>query len=267
MGAIGGCRATLQFYWTLYTMAVKARVEYRVDFVVAIATALMTQLSGLSFYWVVFERVPSLGGWPPAAVMFLFAMTAMVLGLSELFLNGIWSLPAYIVSGDLDRLLLYPVSPLNFVLLARPELHSLGNLGSGALLIGLYCMDIPLPVWGWLLVPLWVLSGALIYNAALVLTGSLLFVMVGPWTQQFTFVHQLLHAARYPANIYPRLVQLLLLVVFPVALATFVPGQWLLSRCALWLAALLPPVVAAVATWVAHRTWEVGLRSYQSTGS
>jgi hypothetical protein len=83
-----------------------------------------------------------------------------------------------------------------------------------------------------LLVPLWVLSCALIYNAALVLTSSLL-------------------SAR----------------VFPVALATFVPGQWLLSRCALWLAAVPPPVVAAVATWVAHRTWEVGLRSYQSTGS
>lgn len=267
MNAKRHLRATLEFYWALYRVALEARAAYRLDFLVAIATALMTQLAALSFYWVLFEHTPSLGGWSPAGVMFLFAMNAMVLGLSELFLNGIWSLPWYIVGGELDRLLLYPVRPLSFLLLARPELHALGNLALGCLLICSCWMKAGLPNWALFLVPLWVVSGALIYSAALVFVSGFIFFMLGHSTQQFNFIHHLLQAARYPVNIYPRWLQILLLGVFPVALATFFPGQWLLGKRSLWLAALAPPIAAAAATWFAHWSWAIALRRYQSTGS
>jgi viologen exporter family transport system permease protein len=267
MGIKAHWRATLAFYWALYVAALKARAEYRVDFLVAVVTPLIMQLSALSFYWVLFEHAPSLGGWPPHGVMFLFAMSALVLGLSELFLNGIWSLPWYVVGGDLDRLLLYPVRPLSFLLVARPELHALGNLASGILLLWSCWVEAALPAWALFLVPLWAASGALIYSAALVLMSGLLFYMVGHSTQQFNFVYHLLLATRYPANIYPRWLQLLLLAVFPVALATFVPGQWLFGKSSLWVAALSPPIVAAAATWIAHRTWGIALGAYESTGS
>jgi ABC-2 type transport system permease protein len=260
-------RANLEFYWALYATALKARLEYRVDFLVAVLATLMTQLSGLSFYCVLFQHVPSLGGWPPLGIMFLFAMSAMILGLSDLFLNGIWLLPWYIVWGNLDRLLLYPVRPLNFLLMTRPEMHGLGNLAVGTVLLCSCWVQAELPAWALLLVPVWVSSGALIYNAALVLVSSSLFFMVGHWTEQFNFVHHLLHAARYPTTIYPRWLQLLLLWAFPIALATSIPGEWLFVRGSFWQIALAPPLVAAAATWIAHQVWAVALRSYQSTGS
>src|SRR5688572_9582391 len=126
---------TLSFYLTLYKLALKSRAEYRVDFAVGVFTAILMQLAALSFYWVIFLRTPAIGGWSPAHVLFLFGMCAMILGLSEFLANGIWWLPYYVLGGEFDRLLIYPVRSLLFVLLARPEMHALGNMGMGAAMV------------------------------------------------------------------------------------------------------------------------------------
>ena len=84
----------LRFYFALYRTAVLSRAEYRVDFVVGVVTAVLMQLAALSFYWVIFSRTTTLGGWPAHAVLLLFGLTAMSLALSELLFNGIWMLPS-----------------------------------------------------------------------------------------------------------------------------------------------------------------------------
>jgi ABC-2 type transport system permease protein len=163
-------------------------------------------------------------------------------------------LPWYIVGGEMDRVLLYPVRSLLFVLMARPELHALGNLGLGVALLSASFHQLSLPGVALLMVPLWVVSGMLIYTAALVAMGCLCFRIVGHWATHFMFVHHLLHTARYPISIYPRWLQVVLLSVFPIGVATFVPGRWLFGQTSLWV-------------WVAFRLWDGALKYYQSTGS
>lgn len=251
----------------LYRVALKSRAEYRVDFAVGVFTAAVMQLAALSFYWIVFSRVRSLGGFSPQGVLFLFGITAMVLGLSELLLNGIWLVPSYIISGEMDRLLVYPVSSLGFVLVARPELHSLGNLASGAIVVGLSWRGMPPPLAAPWLLPLWVVSGATIYTSLLVIAGCLSFGAVGPWSQHYMVVQHVLNAARYPVSIYPRWLQLLMLVVFPIGTATFVPGQWLEGKGSLASAIATPCVAAIAMATVATFSWRRAIRSYQSSGS
>ena len=94
---------TLRFYLTLYLVALKARAEYRIDFAVGVITALSSQASALAFFWMVFTHAPAIGSWSSAQVLFLFGVTAMVLGLAEATMNGIWMLPFYLIAGELDR--------------------------------------------------------------------------------------------------------------------------------------------------------------------
>jgi ABC-2 type transport system permease protein len=257
----------LRFYATLYRVALKSRAEYRVDFAVGVFTASVMQLAALSFYWIVFANVRSLGSFTPAGVLFLFGVTAMVLGLSELLLNGIWFVPSYLISGEMDRLLVYPVSSLAFVLVSRPELHSLGNLVSGAVVVALSWHMAPPPAYALLLLPLWVASGAVIYTSLLVVAGCLSFGAIGPWSQHYMIVHHVLNAARYPITIYPRWLQLLMLLAFPIAAATFLPGRWLQGRGTVWLAAVAPLAAALASGGGAAALWQRSIRGYQSTGS
>lgn len=258
---------SLRFHWILYKAALKSRTEYRVDFAVGVFTAAITQLAALSFYWLVFEHVPSLAGWSHEAVLFLFGMTALSFGLAELFLNGVWAVPGYVITGEFDRLLVYPVRSLPFLLIARPELHALGNLVTGAVLVGVAFHALAVSAWVWCLVPVWAISGALIYTAALVLMGCTCLVVSGPLVQPYWFMLHLLNASRYPVSIYPEWLQRLLLLVLPVSVPMFIPGRWLVGAGS-WLTAVLAPPLAAVAcTIVAAALWQLSLRRYQSTGS
>jgi ABC-2 type transport system permease protein len=259
--------STLAFYFVLYRTALKSVAEYRVDLAVGVVTAISMQLAALAFYWVIFTRAPLLGGWTPAEVLLLFGFTALVLGSAEATLNGIWSLPYYIIDGQLDRLLTYPVNSLAFVLLSRPELHSLGNLTAGALSFGVAFALIGPPWYALLLLPLWIASGAVIYTGVLVLVGALTFRIVGPQHGHLFTVHQLFNTSRYPSSIYPRWLHVLVLYVLPFGAAIFWPADWLRGHGSLVRAVLVPPVAACLTAVAAKRAWDAALRGYQSTGS
>jgi len=259
--------SSLRFYARLYVLALRSRAEYRIDFAVGVGSTLAIQCASFAFYWVIFSHVPALGGWAREHVLFLLGMTAAVLGLSEMLLNGIWSLPQYLVRGQLDRLLLYPVHSLTFLLISAPEIHAFGNLLTGLVITVLALQEIDVPALVYVLVPVWLACGAVIYTALLVLAGSLSIVALGPWSQHFMLAQHLLNASRYPASIYPRWLQWLLVVALPVAVPIYLPGRWVAGIGSAAAGVLAPIVAAGLSAWVALWFWQRALRHYQSTGS
>jgi ABC-2 type transport system permease protein len=259
--------STLSVYFALYKTALRSRAEYRVDTAVGVVTAIAMQLAAFAFFWVIFSHAPELGGWKPAEVLLLFGLTAMVLGLSEATINGIWWLPFYVVDGQLDRLLVYPMNSLTFVLLSRPELHAIGNFLTGAVTVGVAWSLLSPPSFALLLVPYWVVCGAVIYTAVLIVVGSLVLKVSGPFATHLFAVHQLFNTSRYPANVYPRWLELLTLVVLPFGSAIFLPAAWLRGQGSLLVALTAPLLGAAFTLTVAVFSWNRAIRGYQSTGS
>src|SRR3954466_15235922 len=197
-------RESLRVYVQAYSASLQAKLEYRVDFVIGVVTSLMMQAAALSLLWIVLGAVPTLGGWSPPQVLFLFGMTAGCLGGAELFFNQIWTLPQAIVMGDLDRLLTYPVRALPFFLVTRPELHALGNLFTGSLYVAGSLWWLHVAWYVWLAAPLFWLCGMLIYTSILVWFACLSFRLVGPQLSSMMVGHNLLQATRYPLAAYPR---------------------------------------------------------------
>jgi ABC-2 type transport system permease protein len=260
-------RDRLRFYRILYVTALKARTEYRADFLVGVATAVLGQSAALAFYWTISRQGGTFGEWPIAGVLFLHALCALVLGVSELTVNGIWSVPWYIASGEVDRLLVYPVNSLTFMLMSRPEAHGLGNLVTGLVLLCISWSQLALAPGLLLLLPLWVASGVAIYTSALVLLGCFCFRIVGPAGQHFWFVYQLLASCRYPMKVYPRWLQMVLFSVFPMGFATFLPVQSLVGAGSVWVAIAAALTAAAVSVSLGFHLWSRSIRLYQSTGN
>ena len=257
----------LKIYWMTFTASLQAKLEYKLDFFIGILTSTMLQLAALGFLWVIFHQTSHLEGWTQMEVIFLFGMTAAALGLSELLFNHIWMVPYYIVVGDLDRLLVYPVRSLPFLLISRPELHSFGNMATGLLLIAGSFWNLHMPWTAWALVPLWILSGSVIYTASLVIFSSLSFEFIGPYSYSLMIPHTLLQATRYPLSIYPAWVHGCLLILIPFGTFNYLPGKWVFGKVGSPLDALAAPLVAFVFMMAAQWCWTRGLKRYQSTGS
>ncbi len=257
----------LGFYWTAFSAALQSKFEYRVDFLLGIVTACMMQLSSLAFVWVIFHQTQGLNGWTADEVIFLFGMAGAALGFSELFFNHIWSVPGYIVTGDLDRLLTYPVNSLYFLLITRPELHAFGNLVTGLTIASVALAHLNAPWYTWILLPFFAFCGCLIYTAALVIFASISFKFVGPSPLHLMIPHALLNATRYPISIYPFLVQLLLLFFIPYGAFHYLPAGLFLQKALSPWTILICPLSALLFFWEAGVAWRWGINQYESTGS
>jgi len=254
-------------YWQAYAASLQAKLEYRVDLAVGLLTSMMLQAAGLSLLWIVLGAVPTLGGWSPPQVLFLFGMTAASLGGSELFFNQIWVLPQAIVMGDLDRLLTYPVRALPFFLVTKPELHAFGNVVTGSLYVASSLWWMHAAWYTWLAAPLFWLCGMLVYTSVLVWFGCLSFRFVGPQLSSMMVAHNLLQATRYPLAIYPRVARAILLFVFPFGTFHYLPGSVLFGKGAPLVALLAAPLAALLTMGLAQKAWNLGLSRYESSGS
>jgi ABC-2 type transport system permease protein len=259
--------ASLRVYLQAFNATLQTKLEYRADLVVGVVTAMMMQAASLSLLWIVLQAVPTLAGWSPLEVLFLFGMTAACLGGSELFFNQIWLLPQAIVMGDLDRLLTYPVRALPFYLVTRPELHAIGNLITGAAYVATSLAWLGAPWYCWLAMPLFWLCGMLIHTSVLVCLGCVSFRFMGPWTHTLFLGHNLLQATRYPLAAYPRSVRTLLLLVVPYGTFHYLPASVFFGKQASLLVLLAAPLAALTTMTLAHWAWSMGLKRYESTGS
>jgi ABC-2 type transport system permease protein len=258
---------SFSFYWKLYAAAVKSRTEYRVDFLINVATAVTMQMAALGFFWVIFHSTGQLGGWGTTEVLLLFGLTAVSIALTELCLNGIWMLPFYIVNGELDRLMVYPVRGLLFLLVSRPELHALGNLGAGIAMIVVAGSKMALPPEQWAMLPFWALCGTISYAALLVGLACISFFAVGPWSNPMMVGFHVHNASRYPLHIYPSWLKFFLTFVYPAGLSIYLPVQYLKGEAPVWQAIVFPAAAAVLCVWVSLGIWNFSLKRYQSTGS
>lgn len=251
----------------LFLTTLQTRLEYRVDLMLGLAGSLGMQAASLGLLWVVLQTRHDLTGWQPNEIGCLYALTSMVLGCSELFFNGIWWAPTYVQRGQFDRLLVYPARNLPFFLLLSPELHALGNLCGGFVLLLYFGHQAALPLWGLAGLPLWIACGSLIHTAILVMAGSVSIRSRGGHYQLYWLTNTLLQNSRFPITIYPFLIQGLLLVLLPLGLANFVPISALTGRLPLWIALVAPPAAAAIMVSLAWWAWDKAFEGYESTGS
>lgn len=257
----------LKMYWMAFNTSLQAKFEYRVDFVLGVLTSTMLQLSSLAIFWVIFNQTPSLNGWTQEESVLLFGVAAASLGTSELLFNHIWMVPYYVVMGELDRLLTYPVDSLYFLLVTRPELHSFGNLITGYTLAILALLKMHAPWYSWVLLPFFVLCGSAIYTSALVIAGSLSFKFISPTSMHFMVPHTLLQATRWPLSAFPGWVQYALLILIPYGAVNFLPSSLLLGKSVEPWVAVAAPLAALLFLWEARRAWQWGINKYESTGS
>jgi ABC-2 type transport system permease protein len=254
-------------YFQAYSASLQAKLEYGVDLAIGVVSSMMLQAAGLSLLWTLLRALPTLGGWSPPQILYLFGMTAACLGGSELFFNQIWVLPSAIVMGDLDRLLTYPVRALPFYLVTKPELHAIGNLFTGFAYVIASLVWLHAPWYAGIAAPLFWFCGMLTYTSVLIWFACLSFRFVGPQFSSMMIAHNLLQSTRYPLATYPRWARGLLLLVFPFGTFHYLPAAVLFGKGAPLIALGAAPVAALITLLLAQAAWNSGLRRYDSTGS
>ncbi|EFE69239.1 integral membrane transport protein [Streptomyces viridosporus ATCC 14672] len=274
-GARGPSRMAegLRAYRLIAGMWIRSTLAYRASFVLTVCGNLL--LTGLDFVAILlmFSQVDALGGWTLPEVAFLYGLSVTAFGTAQLALGSMASLGGRVRDGSFDTLLVRPAPVLAQVAADRFALRRLGRGVQGAAVLGwaLVAVDVDWTVAKALLIPVTLVSGAVIFGSLFVAGGAFQFLAQDAAEVQNAFTYGGTTLLQYPPTVFGRDLVRGVTFVLPLAFVNWVPAAHVLGRpYPLGLpagAAFAAPLVAAVCGALAGTVWRAGLRSYRSTGS
>ncbi|MFD3483333.1 ABC transporter permease [Streptomyces sp. NPDC058665] len=263
----------LRAYGLIVAMWMRSTMAYRASF----AMTAFGNFAATAFDFVtillMFSHVDQLGGYSLPEVAFLYGAAGAAFGLADLAFGSMDRLGRRVRDGTLDTLLVRPAPVLAQVAADRFALRRLGRIVQGLLVLGyaLTTLDIawtPLKV---AMVPMMILSGAVIFASVFVAGGAFQFWAQDAAEVQNSFTYGGTTLLQYPPTVFAKDLVRGVTFVVPLAFVNWMPALYVMDRddplgLPDW-AAFLPPVVAVGCCALAGLAWRVGLRAYRSTGS
>ena len=264
--------AGLTLGFALWTAGLRSALQYRTDTFIVIVMTLAFQGTGFAFAWVVLSRFESLAGWTLGQVAFLYGLRLVVHAVAGVLTGPVFGLEWQVRSGEFDRYLVRPLSPLVQFMAQGAQISIFGDLLGG---IAIFIAANQLVGLAWdplaiLYLVLAIVGGALAEAAARILIAALSFRFLA--SSSFLYLADSVFStfANYPLTIFGGVLQFLFTFVLPLAFVAYLPATVLLDKTAELqvnpLLAYLAPVVGVI--WIAGavRIFDRELRHYQSAG-
>ncbi len=125
----------LRFARALLLTNLKSAMSLRGSFLLQTTFMILNNLTFFVFWWVLFERVPTIGGYRLEDMAALFGLSTAGFGLGQALFGGVRHLARFIDEGELDSLLTQPKPTLLYALGMRSEPSGFGDVLSGAFLL------------------------------------------------------------------------------------------------------------------------------------
>jgi ABC-2 type transport system permease protein len=258
-------------YWHLFRAALRARLQYKLDFCLsAVANAIIMAVDYVLLAAILI-KFRDVKGWTLAEVGLLYGCSTISFSIYRMISPELHNFEKYLIQGELDQLLIRPVSPLMLLLARDIDLSRIGGIVQGWLILLYSLFHLSLPPLSLLLLclylPIILLSGFLISGALGLATAT-----IGFWTQKIKDFQALtlyapFNAANFPLSIYPGWLKGILFSILPVGFMNYLPLTALLHKGGQLITLFLSPLCAIGCLALAVTFWNQGIKNYHSTGS
>jgi ABC-2 type transport system permease protein len=259
-------------YRAVLASRVRAQRSYRANFALDLASSLLVGIVEVAEVWVLFDNVPSLGGFTFAQILLVFGLADLSFSLADLAFGHCDNLPGYVRAGTLDVFYLRPQPILLQLITSDISLKRLSRaaVGVGALVIAIVVNDITWSSATVLLLVMSLVCGTAVFSAMFVWAGGLQFFLINGAELTNAFVYGGRYAATQPAAVWSRPLKAVFGFFFPMAFTAYLPALLLLGLPGpTWLPSWLGWWTPAAALWswaMALLSWRWGVRHYQGGG-
>ena len=259
---------SLRLFLTYVRLNVVNELQYRVNFWTNLLESAISLVIALGGMGVVFSHTDNLAGWRPPQLLALVGVYFLMLGFIHVFVEpSMERLLQEIRLGTLDFMLTKPRDSQFLVSIRRISLWRLVEMVAGVVILVIATVQMQLSISAAqlaLFLFMLLLGGVIVYSFWLMLaTTAFWFVKVDNILVIFQSAYS---AGRWPVNIYPQMMRLLLTFLVPVAFAVTIPAEALVGRLSLQnflLALALSTGMFTLARWY----WRIGARRYSGASA
>ncbi len=242
-----------------FFLNISAAMEYRTSFLLQVFGMFLNNLSFAFFWWLLFERFQSIGGYGFREVMLLWAFSSAGYGVSFVVFGNSNKLVEIILKGELDSYLLQPKNVLLNVIGSKTNVAAWGDLLYGIIL---YHIIEGISLKGSLLFVVFTLTAALLYTSVMTTFNASAFYFgniraLANLAFEFTITLSI-----YPTDMFKGFIRVALFTIIPAGFITMIPIN-LVDHFELKSFILL---LLAVISWmlIACIVFYKGLKKYES---
>jgi ABC-2 type transport system permease protein len=259
-----------RMYALLIRASIVSKMQYKFNFWFSTVLAFVVNTMEFLLISIILWKFGSIKGWSLYEVGYLYGTILLSKAIYRTLASDVHHLEKYLVSGDLDQLLIRPI-PLLLALMTQNFRIMMAEYIQGGIILTV-CVHEMLQSGQ---IELW----AIPQTAVVIIIGAVILFAIGLGTATFGFwitrVSDLQNvtedaartAVQYPMSLYPKWLQGILLTVIPVGAANYLPALFVLRHeFGFW---LIPAIglFAALFLFAMLQFWKLGMSRYQSTGS
>ena len=258
----------LKLITTLLKVNIQQELAYRADALINALLSLMWLGWELLSLNIIFTNSTTLAGWGKGELIALLGVWRLV---NTLMIALVWpntqKFNTSVRDGSLDYTFLQPANSQFLVSFSRIVIWRAWDVALAAALIvvGIRMSGgsaVPVNIANFLLLTI---SGVLIIYSLWIVMISLTFWFV-KFDNSVTILQALMDSGRYPAQVYPIWLRMLVTFVIPIAVATTVPLQALRGEL-LWWQVLMFLGIGAASLLISAQVWKAGVRRYSGASS
>lgn len=255
----------------LVQMHIRSQIEYRGAFWLDRLAQILSYGSVFATIAILLARFDTLGGWnfPELALLFSFQLLAYSLGAAMSFVQ-LRELEEQVRLGTYDTLLIKPFSPWAYLVFSGLNIGYAGHIILAVALMAwaVIAVDFSWSIWSALYFIAAIVSSTLLTAAIITMIGATALIWVRS-NHLFAIFFGFWELTRYPLNIFPSGIQIILITAVPLALTSSVPVGAMLSKPIPILGDWAGPVsLLAGPLWVllAIVHWRYATGKYQGAG-
>jgi ABC-2 type transport system permease protein len=263
-------RRYAKIYKTMLKYALIKSTQYKANFLLEIGVEIGYQATLILFFSILYGNIKEIAGWTYYEVLFLLGLNIIIsewyLALTQIY--NLKELPQKIKDGEIDFILLKPMSSLFNLTLSTPYFTSF--IASVA---GIYLIVKSVPNLNYTISPMNVLaglitciSGLIIAYSISVLLTSLAFKFAN--AERFPQIAQgiIFGYGNNPPEVYQGILKPIFYFLIPVVFIVGIPAETFIREIQ-WQYVLLSVTLAALFLYVTVRVWNIMIRYYSSASS
>src|SRR5512138_2968584 len=115
----------LRLYFIIETQYIKARMQYRADFIISSIGMFFSSLATLGIFWVIFNSIPDLAGWSLMQLVFIYGFYMIAISPMQILFDHIWQIRFHVQQGTFLK---YYFRPLNMMFYYMSDMFDLKGL-------------------------------------------------------------------------------------------------------------------------------------------